>query len=116
MSWVKPARTAGTAFPPEMRTEREIALLGEVVHRAAHRLGLPADIAAQGLSVSVPIETDILNISYSASNAQDALAGAIAFTRAYITFRNSIGAPVAQLITPPTLPTQPSGTGWNPFG
>jgi hypothetical protein len=40
----------------------------------------------------------------------------MAFTRAYITYRNSTGAPVAQLIIPPTLPTQPSGTGWDPFG
>jgi capsular polysaccharide biosynthesis protein len=115
---VEPARTAGTAFPPEMGIEEAFALSGEVARRAAHRLGLPAEVASQGLSVSVPIESNILNISYSASSPQQALKGAIAFTRAYVTYRNSIGAPapVAQLIAPPTLPTHTSGTDWNLFG
>jgi capsular polysaccharide biosynthesis protein len=114
---VKSARTSGTPFRPDMRTEQQIALSGEVASRAARQLGLPPEVALRGLSVSVPIEgSSILNISYSAATPQQALKGAVAFTRAYITYRNETGAPVAQLIAPPTVPTQPSGTDWNLFG
>lgn len=109
---VNPKSTRGTPIEPDMGTEREIARSGEVASRAASRLGLPSGTASQGLSVSVPLETDILRISYSASTPQQALAGATAFTLAYIDYRNETGAPVAQMITPPTLPTQPSGTNY----
>jgi tyrosine-protein kinase len=110
---VKSEATTGTPLPPNMGTEQQIALSGEVLGRAARRLGLPPEVASRGLSVSVPIDgSSILNISYSAATQQQALEGAIAFTRAYITFRNETGAPVARKITPPTLPTQPNGTNY----
>src|SRR4029453_17048276 len=57
---VNRAPAAGAAVEPNMGTERGIALSGEVARRGAHRLDLPPDIAAQGLSVSVPDETNIL--------------------------------------------------------
>jgi Mrp family chromosome partitioning ATPase/capsular polysaccharide biosynthesis protein len=103
---------ASTSTLPDMGTEREIARSGEVASRAAERLGLAPDTASQGLSVSVPLDTGVLRISYSASTPQAALAGATAFTLAYIDYRNETGAPVAQMITPPTLPTQPTGTNF----
>lgn len=115
---VEPAPTPKNALPPNMEIERYIVFSGEVDSRAAHRHGLPpyaASSAEEGLSVSVPSDTNILNISYSADSPQEALAGAMAFTRAYITFRNSTGARVAHVITPPMLPTEPTGTDWNPF-
>jgi Mrp family chromosome partitioning ATPase len=111
---VAAAPSAGTPVPVDMATEREIALSGEVASRAAEQLGLPPDTAANGLSVSVPIDGDLLNINYSAASPREALAGATAFTQAYIDYRNGSDppAPMASIITDPTLPTAPTGTNY----
>jgi Mrp family chromosome partitioning ATPase len=111
---VTPAPSAGTPVPVDMGTEREIALSGEVASRAAEQLGLPPDTAANGLSVSVPIDTGVLDISYSSASPRVALAGARAFAEAYIDYRNESGppAPIASMITPPVLPTDPTRTNY----
>jgi hypothetical protein len=107
--------SAGTRVAVDMGAEREIARSGEVAARAAERLGLPPDTATHGLSVSVLDGTGgVLKISYSAASPWEALAGAKAFTRAYIDYRNESGppAPMASIITYPTLPTEPIGTNF----
>jgi succinoglycan biosynthesis transport protein ExoP len=111
---VTAAPSAGTPVLVDMGTEREIALSGEVAARAAEQLGLPPDTAAHGLSVSVPIDGTFLTISYSAASAQKALAGATAFTQAYIDYRNAQvpPAPTTKRITSPRLPTEPNGTNF----
>jgi uncharacterized protein involved in exopolysaccharide biosynthesis len=111
---VTAAPSAGTPVPVDMGTEREIALSGDVAALAAEQLGRPSDTAANGLSVSVPIEGEVLTISYSAASPREALAGATAFAQAYIDYRNESGppAPMASIITYPTLPTEPIGTNF----
>jgi Mrp family chromosome partitioning ATPase len=111
---VTAAPSAGTPVPVDMGTEREIALSGDVAALAAEQLGRPSDTAANGLSVSVPIEGEVLTISYSAASPREALAGATAFAQAYIDYRNESGppAPIASIITHPRLPTDPIGTNY----
>jgi Mrp family chromosome partitioning ATPase len=111
---VTSAPSAGTPVPVDMGTQREIARSGQVAARAAEQLGLPSDTAAHGLSVSVPIDATALTISYSAASPQEALAGAKAFTQAYIDYLNESDppAPNASMITAPKLPTDPIGTNY----
>ena len=113
---VTAAPSAGTRVAVDMGSEREIARSDEVAARAAERLGLPPDTAANGLSVSVLDSTGggVLKISYSAASPREAFAGAKAFTHAYIDYRNESGppAPMASMITYPTLPTEPNGTNF----
>jgi len=111
---VTAAPSAGTPVPVDMGTEREIALSGDVAALAAEQLGRPSDTAANGLSVSVPIEGEVLTISYSAASPREALAGAREFAQAYIDYRNESAppAPIASIITHPRLPTDPIGTNY----
>src|SRR4029450_9196133 len=104
--------TTGTPLPPDMGTEQQIALSESVASRAANQLGLTPEVASRGLSVSVPLDTNILRISYSAGDPQQALRGEIAFTQAYKNFSNKTGADVARVISHPTLPTEPDATNY----
>jgi capsular polysaccharide biosynthesis protein len=98
--------TTGIHVLPDMDVEQHVAFSGEVASRAAHRLGLPPAIASGGLWVSVPNDTSILNISYSAGSPREASAGAEAFTKAYVTYRNERTAGLdLTVITPPTQPS-----------
>lgn len=107
---VKPLPTAGTPIQPQMGTERAIALSGEVAERAAERLGTEPDTARDGLSVTVLLETTVLQISYTAASPEEAVEGARAFTNAYVDHRNATGAArTAEMVTTPELPTRGSG-------
>lgn len=109
---LRPQLTTGSALQPQMGTERTIAQSGEIALRAAQRLGRSPDKASTGLTVSVALETTVLRISYTAHSADAALAGARAFSAAYVEYRNSgLHTPVAEVITEPELPTR--GVGAN---
>jgi receptor protein-tyrosine kinase len=96
-----------------MGTERAIAMSGDVSKAAAAVLGLPADEAAAGLAVAVPVETSVLEISYTAHSPESAYKGATVFTQAYVNYRNQKkDTAVAQMITPPDQPLAPSGTNY----
>jgi capsular polysaccharide biosynthesis protein len=119
---------SGVPQQPDMGTEREIALSGNVAAIAADDLGLAVSDAADGLSVSVPIETTVLKMQYVNSKPREAQRRAAAFANAYSRYRTtaySSGRPVpptsgaqgdaaapanvtAQVITAPTLPRSPT--------
>jgi capsular exopolysaccharide synthesis family protein len=110
---VKPEVTTGAPVAPDMGTERAIAMSGDVNKVAAAALGVPADEAAAGLAVAVPVETSVLEISYTAHSPEAAYKGATVFTQAYVDYRNQkTDTAVAQMITPPDEPLAPSGTNY----
>jgi Mrp family chromosome partitioning ATPase/capsular polysaccharide biosynthesis protein len=108
---------SGGIEPADMVTEKQIALSGNVARRAADLLPGPSNDIRAGLSVSVPIDSDVLNISYTSSSARSAFIGASVYTRAYVAYRNQIASatsgahsnlhPVTQVITPVAQPTAP---------
>ena len=73
-----------------MGTERAIAMSGAVAKPAADALGTSESEALKGLTVSVPVDTAILQLSYTASSADEALEGSRVFTDAYVDYRNSL--------------------------
>ncbi|MGH2369393.1 MAG: hypothetical protein ACRDI2_14460, partial [Chloroflexota bacterium] len=91
-----------------MGTEREIALSGEVARAAGGELGLTADAASGNLQVEVPVDTNVLEFSYSADTGEEAFRGAQVFTQAYVDYRNGSQSSVAQIITPPSVPSEPT--------
>ena len=100
-----PELAGGTALRPEMASEREIATSGAVTDRAAYRLGLDADQAADALSVTAVIESSVLNIQYAATNSDAALAGARAFAYSYVDYRNGTSGRhrIARVVTWPDV-------------
>lgn len=107
---VKPQLTEGAPIQPQMGTERAIALSGEVAEHAAERLGTSPDAARDGLSVTVMLETTVLQIEYTAATPEAAVNGALAFTNAYVDYRNATGtARTAEVVTAPQLPAEGSG-------
>lgn len=106
---VQPDMGQGSPVQPDMGTEREILTSGLVARDAASRLGESPAKASSGLSAEVPVDTNVLNISYTAATADEAYRGADAFTEAYVTYRNKISStPVAEVITPPSTPSAAS--------
>jgi succinoglycan biosynthesis transport protein ExoP len=71
-----------------LETERRIAVSHEVVSRAAPELGLDVDEARDLLSVSSAPGTEILVISASAADADEARRAAEVFADAYLTNRH----------------------------
>lgn len=99
----------GSPVQPDMGTEREILTSGLVARDAAAELRESPAKASSGLSVEVPLDTNVLNIIYTADTADEAYRGAAAFTNAYVAYRNLISStPVAEVITPPSEPSAAS--------
>jgi Mrp family chromosome partitioning ATPase len=106
---VNPEATTGTPIAPDMGTERTIAMSGDVARSVASQLGVTTEAASQGLAVSVPLETSVLEISYTAASADVAVARATAFTNGYVEYRNEAQeTPVAKVISQPTVPMAPT--------
>ncbi len=102
------APVGGGAVPPDMGTEREVANSGLVSVAAAKVMGMRRHRGHQGLSVSVPVDAHVLQFKYSSSNRSQALAGAAAFTDAYVDYRNKDRTTkLAEVISPATVPTEP---------
>jgi|Tabmets5t2r1_1033131.scaffolds.fasta_scaffold04442_3 polysaccharide biosynthesis transport protein len=98
----------GTPLPPDMGTEREIALSGDVAQEAGEELGLTPGTAQEHLQVDVPVDTNVLEFSYAADTGEEAFRGAQVFTEAYVDYRNSLDTAVAQIITSPSIPSAPT--------
>ena len=107
--------SGGPLTQPAMATEREIALSGNVEERALSRLPSPDVATSEGLDVDVPVDSNVLEISYTAGTAEDAYIGASIFAQAYIDYRNELSAsqrgtpplPIAEVITAADRPSDP---------
>jgi Mrp family chromosome partitioning ATPase len=98
----------GVAAAPNMGTEREVANSGVVAAAAATAMGVDITTATEGLSVSVPVDADVLVFKYSGATSAQALTGAVAFTQAYVNYRNlGRSAKLAEVISPATVPNVP---------
>lgn len=98
--------TRGAPIPPNMGTERQVALSGSVARDAASRMGIDLDVARAGLSASAVADTQVLLVTYTASSERRALRGAEAFTQSYTAARNarSKARTVAVISQPALLP------------
>lgn len=106
-----PARL-NSAGEPDMGTQRTVASSGVVTNAAAQIMHTSPGEALRGLSVSVPVDANVLQFSYAAPTAERARAGVAAFTKAYVDYRNkNRKVRLADIITQPVtpdLPTQPN--------
>lgn len=82
-------RANTTPLQPEMGTEKELAQSGLVVRPAANRLGLDPGDLADGLTVSVAPDANVLTFAYDAPDADTAQRRAQALAEAYVDYRNS---------------------------
>lgn len=97
------------AAVPQMGTERALALSAVVADRAAADLDTSAEAVTESLEVTVPVDTQVLDFSYTAVDDVAAQEGAEAAVEAYVEYRNTgLDDPVARVITEPVLPTAPT--------
>ena len=110
---VKPQVINGVPTEPQMGNEAAIASSGIVVQRAADLLHAPELVVRKAVSVSNPVDTTVLRISFKAATPMAAFNGAGAVTRAYVDYRGSGGeARVAQVIDPASVPGGPSAVNY----
>ncbi len=100
--------SSGNYIQPSMPTEQRVATSSEVIRRATDAWDASSDRPIGALSVSVPVDTQVLVMSSTADTRADALAGAELFARTYLQVRNpEEGEAVARMVSPPTLPADP---------
>lgn len=105
----------GAPPQPDMATEKAVATSSAVTTAAAGVLGLPPDQASEGLSVTVPVDTHVLEFRFEGGDPQVVTKRAEAFSQAYVdyrTFHSSASQQIpqtAEIITPASLPTSPTG-------
>ena len=101
-------RQGGSPVLPQMGTERTIAASAEVAELASESLDVPPTAAARRLDVAVPVDANVLELSYAAPTAEEAQEGARAFTEAYVDYRNrDHRRPLVQVIAEPDRPLSP---------
>jgi capsular exopolysaccharide synthesis family protein len=128
---VPPASQSGTQQATDMATEKGVASSNVVLSIAARTLKVPTSQLLNGLAVTSPGSTYLLNIAYTNPNKSIARQRAEAIAEAYVAYRtppkpvpvtttNSKGkktttttpvvitTPTATLITPAVLPTSQS--------
>ncbi|GAA4207883.1 polysaccharide biosynthesis tyrosine autokinase [Actinocatenispora rupis] len=126
---VPPGVVAGTtvAQPVDMGTEKAVASSTAVVQIAARKLHLPVSTLAHGLTVTVPVDTAVLDIKYTGSSPRIAQQRAQAVAEAYVSYRTTrqradlatakkanlkgvtvVPAPSPALIDDANLPTKPA--------
>jgi capsular exopolysaccharide synthesis family protein len=120
---VYPPSWAGSAVPIVLGTEKGIASSGAVLSNASQSLLIPESTLKRGLSISIPVDTDLLVVSFSDPDPQVAQSVADGIANAYVQYRtpnappsasgNTSGTPStaetvkAVVITNATLPTSP---------
>jgi polysaccharide biosynthesis transport protein len=97
--------SAGTAPQvPDMGTEKAIATSRAVLEQASRATGVPAADLADALSASVPLNTNVLHISYASLNPAQAQRRAQAVAQAYVLYW------LAEQPSPRTTPRTATGT------
>ncbi|MEV6305889.1 polysaccharide biosynthesis tyrosine autokinase [Actinoplanes sp. NPDC051861] len=107
-----------TRTAPDLETERALVRSDAVALSAAQRVGLGKSEMLGGLELEVVPGTTVLSLVYSADNRFTAQVRARALVEAYLNYRNPATASQApapasssaagpQLISPPSLPTEP---------
>lgn len=118
---VEPPAAQGTTLQaPDMATEKGIVASGVVLAIAAHALQVPQVQLVNGLSVTVPASTFLLQIDYSDPNPYVAQERAQAIAHAYVSYRSAAPAaataagskktettPSAAVVTGASRPTSP---------
>ncbi|HEY6748325.1 MAG TPA: Wzz/FepE/Etk N-terminal domain-containing protein [Mycobacteriales bacterium] len=111
---VLPEVKAGTPTPPlpSMGTEKELVTSELVASRAAAALRVPiADLTA-GTEVTVPVDTEVLDITCSSGDPGEAQRRAQALAEAYVTYKATQPIPTlpeqARVMTPAARPGAPS--------
>jgi tyrosine-protein kinase len=111
-----PAVGGGAAQQPDMSTEESVVASGAVLSKASRAIHVPAATLSNGLSVTAPGTSFVLQITYSDADRSIAQQRAQAIAQAYTSFRSAkptsnsappSTSPIAQLITPASLPTSP---------
>jgi polysaccharide biosynthesis transport protein len=111
--------TGSVPLAPNMSTEEQVAVSGEVLGAAAPILGLTPGHLSSHISVSVAGTSNILSIGCTMPHPDEAQYCAMVVTQAYLNFRNDASGkkgaqdkdPIeATLVTPATLPLSPAGT------
>jgi len=102
----------GTARAPDMGTEKAIVSSGAVLGQVYRSLGISQEELLNGLTVTVPVETNVLKISYTSPSPEEAQRGAQAFAQQYMKTADELAPPTAQrptavVITPATVPAEP---------
>jgi Mrp family chromosome partitioning ATPase len=105
---------SGNYIQPSMPTEQRVANSTEVVSNAAMRVGVPTEQVAERISVTVPVDTQILVLTYTAETPREALFGAKSLATSYLEARNPENGKnaVARLVSPPELPSTPVGINY----
>lgn len=105
---------SGNYIQPSMPTEQRVATSAEVISAAATQLGLASGQPLKHLSVTVPVDTQVVVMTYTADTPAVALSGATTFAQTYLRARNPKDGKnaVANLVSPPELPATPVPTNY----
>lgn len=111
---VLPEVKTGVPAPPlpSMGTEKELVTSELVAARAAGALNIPVADLTAGTEVTVPVDTEVLDITCSAADPDDAQRRAQALAEAYVTYKAT--QPIntlpeqARVMTPAARPGSPS--------
>ena len=102
---VTPASSAGMALQPfVMGTEKGIASSGAVLAIASQSLLISEDKLERGLSITIPVDTDLLVIAFTDPDPQVAQSVAEEIAQAYVSYRSWKAPPVAAGNTSATPP------------
>src|SRR3982074_3440135 len=92
---VYPPSWAGSAVPIVLGTEKGIISSGAVLSIASQSLLISESTLQRGLSISIPVDTDLLVISFSDPAPQRAQTVGEGIPQAYVTYRSWKAPPVA---------------------
>ncbi|MDQ4094724.1 MAG: Wzz/FepE/Etk N-terminal domain-containing protein [Actinomycetota bacterium] len=107
---ISPTRISSTPTSVSMATEQEIVVSEAVARLAARNLEDQGDLDAiiSRVDVTIPTESLVLYIAYSAKTPEAAQEGAQSFASAYIAYRAPLESITSDIIAPADLPSAPS--------